>query len=152
GVKLLDGPDSANDLKQLASDVEITSALVRALQLRLLRRELANLRRLDDATHDAKTLWVVEGDALVEMDKKKTPTRVRLLFTTAAAQLAGVRVVFEGRAPLQIWFAKHVVADGFEFPHRFAVYRDGADRPQAEITVYDLDLAPHLKDADFAPK
>jgi len=151
GVRRLDGPDNANDLKQLASDVEITSALARALLLARLQRELKELKRLDDATRGDVKLLVVEGDAVVDMNQKKTPTRLRLQLAEKDAQLLGVRVVFEGRDPLQMWFSRHEVAGGFEFPHKIEVFREGAAQPQLKIFVSALDLAPHLTDADFAP-
>ena len=151
GVRRLDGPDSENDRKQLASDVEISSALARALLLARLKLELKDLRRLDDVTRGEAKLWAVEGDAVVDMNQKKTPTRLRLLVAEKDAQLAGVRVAFEGRDPLQMWFARHEVVDGFEFPRKVEVFRAGAERPQLTIAVYVLDLAPRLTDADFAP-
>jgi len=85
------------------------------------------------------------------MNQKKTPTKLRLLVAEKDAQLAGVRVAFEGRDPLQMWFARHEVVDGFEFPRKVEVFRAGAERPQLTIAVYVLDLAPRLTDADFAP-
>ncbi|HET6165033.1 MAG TPA: hypothetical protein VFG37_15290 [Planctomycetota bacterium] len=151
GVRRLDGPDNANDLKQLTSDVEITSALARALLLARLQRELKDLKRLDDATHGDAKLLVVEGDAQVDMNQKKTPTRLRLQLAEKDAQLLGVRVAFEGRDPLQMWFSRHEVAGGFEFPHKIEVFREGSAQPQLKIFVSALDLAPHFTDADFAP-
>jgi hypothetical protein len=151
GVRRLDGPDNANDLKQLTSDVEITSALARALLLARLQRELKDLKRLDDATHGDAKLLVVEGDAQVDMNQKKTPTRLRLQLAEKDAQLLGVRVAFEGSDPLQMWFSRHEVAGGFEFPHKIEVFREGSAQPQLKIFVSALDLAPHFTDADFAP-
>lgn len=161
GVRRLDGPDGENDRRQLASDVEISSALARALLLARLQRELKDLRRLDDATHGDAKLLVVEGDALVDMNQKKTPTRLRLQVAEKDAQLLGVRVAFEGRDPLQMWLSKHRVEDGFELPHKIEVFREGGKPPQItadgkaqpQVTIYisALDLAPHLKDADFSP-
>jgi hypothetical protein len=109
GVRRLDGPDNANDLKQLTSDVEITSALARALLLARLQRELKDLKRLDDATRGDAKLLVVEGDAQVDMNQKKTPTRLRLQVAEKDAQLLGVRVVFRARPAADV-VSRHEVA------------------------------------------
>src|SRR5262249_33769754 len=82
GVRGLDGQAGASDLKQLSTDVEIRSALARALQLRQLKDELKDLRRLDDTERAGVKLWAVEGEALVDVDQKKTPTRLRLLVSS----------------------------------------------------------------------
>jgi len=156
-VRWLDGADGERDLKQLAIDVELTSALARAFLLRRLQAELTDVKRLDDVQHRDETkktdltAWVVEGVAQLEVDHEKKRTLLRLYVENQEHHLIGVHVAIEGREPMQIWFRRHQDVRGVDVPRTIEVFREGAKQPQTTLIVNDLDLAPHYTDADFAP-
>src|SRR5262249_39937761 len=143
---------------QLKRDVEMTSALARAFMLKKLSNEIVALRALPDQKDGGRIDAVIEGDGRTKIDGKERGVVMRLWVDRATSQLVAARVTIEGDDPLQIVFSGQEREKGVEIPRKIEIFRLDPRRPdrpgeKPELTLFveELDLAPTLKDEDFAP-
>lgn len=150
-LRWLDEPGAEQDLRQLRQDLELTELLTAAFQLDRLGKRLVSLQMRPDVSANGLTAKVIEGTLVVSREGREKKAVVWLYFEEKEFHLMGARLLLEGEEPLQVCFTKHERSTGLDVPRKIELWADGETKPRQTLQVIELDVAPKLTEADFAP-
>ncbi len=143
-VTLLDGPDYRTDRENIQQDLRMMRQLLRFFFLDNLVSTLTDLERLEDATDDKVTAYVVKGRGRLPPEEGGTAD-VTIWVDQATRNLLGVGLEFldEGtervREKLQFSFWFHRPNEqGVIVPGQIKLYRNDEEKPSETIAI-DVD-------------